>query len=287
MLAEIQLRLGAASAGLQMLHESLPLLLEHAPYGLQAHALLVVGNARLALASQVVQEMDAQARVAAAAEALEHSLKIFLLIEAYRRAKEVRGLETRQGHHATWLIDSHAVHTWTNVVSCEPISKRTMHTMTIWCCFGWLEQVAYLLARAYHTLLTSKATVESGVMPVIGGKKMSVDDLRNARNRNAAEVRSLAAILQTTRGADGKRAAAAAAAAAQATAQDAEDDHSLNGSERRASSASALDVGALEAQGGPSHVRGVCEFLMDNHIDDSVDGESWISAASNDMSMMR
>ena len=121
-------------------------------------------------------------------------------------------------------------------------------------------------------------------MPVISGKKMSLDDLRNARNRNAAEVRSLAAILQTTRGADGKR--AAAAAAAQATAR-AEDNHSLNGSERRESSASVLDVGALEAQGGPSHVRGVCEFLMGNHIDDSVDGESWISAASNEMSMTR
>jgi|EP01043_Picozoa_sp_COSAG02_P029352 hypothetical protein len=137
--------------------------------------------------------------------------------------------------------------------------------------------------------MTSKATVESGVMPVINGKKLSLDDVRNARNRNAAEVRSLAAILQTTRDADGKRAAAAAAAvaAAQAIARD-EDDSSLSGSERRASSASALDVGALEAQGGPSHVRGVCEFLLGNnqHVDDSLDGESWISAASNEMSMM-
>jgi hypothetical protein len=137
MLAEIQLRLGAASAGLQLLHGSLPLLLEHAPYGLQAHALLVVGKARLALASQVVQEMDAQARVAAAAEALEHSLKIFLLIEAYRRAKEVRGLENRQRSTTpTCLIDSHAIHTRTNVVSREPMSKRTV---SIWCCVDWLE----------------------------------------------------------------------------------------------------------------------------------------------------
>ena len=89
MLAEIQLRLGAAAAGLQLLHESLPLLLEHAPFALQAHALLVVGKARLALASQTVEEIDAQARVAAAVEALEHSLRIFQQIEAYRRAKEV------------------------------------------------------------------------------------------------------------------------------------------------------------------------------------------------------
>ena len=90
MLAEIQLRLGAAAAGLQLLHESLPLLLEHAPFALQAHALLVVGKARLALASQNVGEVDALARVAAAVEALEHSLSIFRQIEAYRRAKEVR-----------------------------------------------------------------------------------------------------------------------------------------------------------------------------------------------------
>ena len=149
-----------------------------------------------------------------------------------------------------------------------------------------MEQVAYLLARAYHTLMTSKASVESGVMPEIGGKKLSLDDLRNARNRNAAEVRSLAAVLQTTRGADGNRAAAAAAAAAEPTASGGSD-HSLSSSERRGSAASALDVGALAAQGGPSHVRGVCEFLLDNsHIEDSLDGESWISAASNEMSMM-
>ena len=90
MLAEIQLRLGTACAALQLLDESLPLLLEHAPYALQAHALLVLGNARLALAGQAAQEKDAQARVAAAADALEHSLRIFRLIEAYRRAKEVR-----------------------------------------------------------------------------------------------------------------------------------------------------------------------------------------------------
>lgn len=137
--------------------------------------------------------------------------------------------------------------------------------------------------------MTSKASVESGVRPEIGGKKLSLDDLRNARNRNAAEVRSLAAILQTTRGADGNRAAAAAAAAAAAeTAQSGGSDHSLSsGSERRGSAASALDIGALAAQGGPSHVRGVCEFLVDNsHIEDSLDGESWISAASNEMSMM-
>ena len=41
MLAEIQLRLGAAAAGLDLLQEALPLLLEHAPAALQAHALLV------------------------------------------------------------------------------------------------------------------------------------------------------------------------------------------------------------------------------------------------------
>jgi hypothetical protein len=126
MLAEIQLRLGAASAGLQLLHESLPLLLEQAPYALQAHALLVLGNARLSLASQAVQEVDAQARVAAAAEALEHSLKIFLLIEAYRRAKEVRGLGNRQSSTSPHRPDSHAAHTWTNVASCETISERIL-----------------------------------------------------------------------------------------------------------------------------------------------------------------
>lgn len=92
MLAEIQLRLGAAAAGLQLLHESLPLLLEHAPFALQAHALLVLGKARLALASQASEEVGAHSRVAAAAAALEHSLRIFRRIEAYRRAKEVRGV---------------------------------------------------------------------------------------------------------------------------------------------------------------------------------------------------
>ena len=156
---------------------------------------------------------------------------------------------------------------------------------------GWLvEQVAYLLARAYHTLLTAKATVESGVMPVITGRKLSLDDLRTARNRNAAEVRALAGILQATRGADGKQAAAvkaAAAAAAAAATASVDGDHSLSGSERRVSASSALDVGALAAQGGPSHVRGVRDFLLDNsHADDSLDAESWISAASNEMSMM-
>ena len=113
MLAEIQLRLGAASAGLKLLHESLPLLLEHAPYALQAHALLVLGNARLALASQAIQELDAQARVATAAEALEHSLKIFLLIEAYRRAKEVRRHSNTSPHRAQKAM-------WcTHGLSCE------------------------------------------------------------------------------------------------------------------------------------------------------------------------
>ena len=41
MLAEIQLRLGAAAAGLDLLQEALPLLLEHAPAALQAHALSI------------------------------------------------------------------------------------------------------------------------------------------------------------------------------------------------------------------------------------------------------
>lgn len=84
MLAEIQLRLGAAAAGLELLHESLPLLLEHAPSALQAHALLVLGKGRLALAGHATREEDAQSRVAAAAEAMEQSLAIFRRIEAYR-----------------------------------------------------------------------------------------------------------------------------------------------------------------------------------------------------------
>lgn len=126
--------------------------------------------------------------------------------------------------------------------------------------------------------MTAKATAETGVVPVVDGQKLSLDDLRNARNRNAAEVRSLAAILQTTRGADGKRAGSTDSSSG---------DRSLGGSERRESNTSALDVSALPAEGGPSHVRGVCEFLVDNsHVDDSLGAESWISAASNEMSMM-
>jgi hypothetical protein len=158
--------------------------------------------------------------------------------------------------------------------------------------------VAYLLARAYHTLLTAAALVNEisggGVDVAIAGK--SLDELRVARNRNAAEVRALASILQATNGADGKRAAVAAAAAVRAAAAAAaagggadDSDRMMNDSERRSSGGTVLDAAGAAAEAGPPHVRGVCGFLMDmSHADDSsmLDGESWISAASNEMSMM-
>lgn len=149
MLAEIQLRLGAAAAGLDLLQEALPLLLEHAPAALQAHALLVrappgayafsptlfphsvpclvqvLGKARLALAGEAgTAATVAAARVAGAAEALEQSLSIFKRVEAYRRAKEV----------------------------------------------------AYLLARAYHTLVGESSGQKPGV-----DEKTKIDEYRAAR----------------------------------------------------------------------------------------------------------
>lgn len=148
MLAEIQLRLGAAAAGLDLLQEALPLLLEHAPAALQAHALLVrappgayafsqrfphsvpclvqvLGKARLALAGEAgTAATVAAARVAGAAEALEQSLSIFKRVEAYRRAKEV----------------------------------------------------AYLLARAYHTLVGQSSGQKPGV-----DEKTKIDEYRAAR----------------------------------------------------------------------------------------------------------
>ena len=150
MLAEIQLRLGAAAAGLDLLQEALPLLLEHAPAALQAHALLVrappgayafsptlfptpevpclvqvLGKARLALAGEAgTAATVAAARVAGAAEALEQSLSIFKRVEAYRRAKEV----------------------------------------------------AYLLARAYHTLVGESSGQRPGV-----DEKTKIDEYRAAR----------------------------------------------------------------------------------------------------------
>ena len=229
MLAEIQLRLGAAAAGLELLHESLPLLLEHAPAALQGHALLVLGKARLALAGHAdVPANKAEARVAAAADAMEQSLEIFRRIEAYRRAKEV----------------------------------------------------AYLLARAYHTLMTSvSATRGDGAL--IGGK--TVDELRVARNRNAAEVRALTSILQTTganHGADGKGAAK----------PNLDDSQRSGGDTSRGSTLSDdshdPDAEARESA-GPRHVRGICEFLVDhanNHGQKSMGGDSFMSAGSH-MSM--